>query len=108
MFFYSQFCLHSFRYLRDIAFDYQYVAESFETSVPHSCVKDLCRNVKDRIRAVCKEEGVQTEAYASCRVTQLYDTGVCVYFYFGFLYDVSVLACAQASFALHVVIRKLS
>jgi len=74
-------------YLRDAAFDYQYVAESFETSVPHSYVKDLCRNVKDRIRVVCKEEGVEFEAYTSCRVTQLYDTGVCVYFYFGFLYD---------------------
>ena len=32
-------------YLRDIAFDYHYVAESFETSCPLSCIKDLCRNV---------------------------------------------------------------
>lgn len=79
-------------YLRDTAFDYQYVAESFETSVPHSCVKDLCRNVKARIKEVCHAEGVKQEAYTSCRVTQLYDTGVCVYFYFGFLYQVGTSA----------------
>jgi len=74
-------------YLRDIAFDYHYVAESFETSCPLSCIKDLCRNVKDRIRSACEEEGVQFEPYASCRVTQLYDTGACIYFYFGFSYN---------------------
>eukprot|EP00041_Stephanoeca_diplocostata_P024788 m.636868 g.636868 ORF g.636868 m.636868 type:complete len:169 (-) comp22600_c0_seq4:2020-2526(-) len=73
-------------YIRDIAFDYRYIAESFETSCPHSCVENLCRNVKDTIYRVCAEEGVQGEPYASCRVTQLYDTGVCVYFYFGFLH----------------------
>jgi alkyldihydroxyacetonephosphate synthase len=73
-------------YLRDIAFDYHFIAESFETSLPLSCVKDLCRNVKDRIRSECVKEGVQCEPYASCRVTQLYDNGACVYFYFGFLY----------------------
>eukprot|EP00039_Didymoeca_costata_P004813 m.76311 g.76311 ORF g.76311 m.76311 type:complete len:604 (-) comp12551_c0_seq2:3428-5239(-) len=74
-------------YLRDIAMDYQAVAESFETSIPHSCVENLCRNVKDRILDVCREEGVKHEPYASSRVTQLYDTGVCVYFYFGFVYE---------------------
>jgi alkyldihydroxyacetonephosphate synthase len=73
-------------YLRDIAFDYHYVAESFETSCPLSCIPDLCRNVKDRIRSACKEEGVTFEPYASCRVTQLYDTGAAIYFYFGFGY----------------------
>ena len=72
-------------YLRDIAFDYKYMAESFETSCPFSCVENLCRNVKDKIIEVCKEEGVEGEPYSSCRVTQLYDTGVCCSFYFGFL-----------------------
>ena len=83
-------CVVPHSYLRDIAFDYKYVAESFETSCPHSCVDDLCRNVKDRLRAVCTAEGVRGDPYLSCRVTQLYDTGACIYFYFGFLYEVSV------------------
>eukprot|EP00037_Helgoeca_nana_P000215 m.20724 g.20724 ORF g.20724 m.20724 type:complete len:644 (-) comp10276_c0_seq1:201-2132(-) len=73
-------------YIRDIAYDYRYIAESFETSCPHSCVEKLCRNVKERLYALCAAEGVQGEPYASCRVTQLYDTGCAVYFYFGFLH----------------------
>ena len=70
------------RYIRDIAFDYQYIGESFETSLPFSCTINLSRNVKDAIIAICEEEGVEGKPFASCRVTQLYDTGVCVYFYF--------------------------
>eukprot|EP00038_Savillea_parva_P014514 m.11169 g.11169 ORF g.11169 m.11169 type:complete len:635 (-) comp2826_c0_seq1:26-1930(-) len=73
-------------YIRDIAFDYRYIAESFETSCPHSCVESLCRNVKERLYSLCAEEGIVGTPYASCRVTQVYDTGCCVYFYFGFLH----------------------
>mmetsp|Transcript_21955 Transcript_21955/g.57325 ORF Transcript_21955/g.57325 Transcript_21955/m.57325 type:complete len:629 (-) Transcript_21955:93-1979(-) len=73
-------------YIRDIAFDYRYIAESFETACPHSQVENLCRNVKERLYALCEAEGVEGTPYASCRVTQLYDTGCCVYFYFGFLH----------------------
>lgn len=73
-------------YLRDIGFDYFTVAESFETSVPWDRVLDLCRNTKDRIKRECKKHGVQFPPYATCRVTQTYDAGACVYFYFGFNY----------------------
>ncbi|KAK2149953.1 hypothetical protein LSH36_429g00019 [Paralvinella palmiformis] len=73
-------------YLRDLGFDYFVVAESFETSVPWDRVLDLCRNTKDRIVRECKERGVQFTPYATCRVTQTYDAGACVYFYFGFNY----------------------
>ena len=44
-------------YIRDIAFDYQYIGESFETSLPFSCTINLSRNVKDAIIAICEEEG---------------------------------------------------
>lgn len=50
-------------YLRDIGFDYKFVSESFETSVPWNRIEDLCRNAKDHIRAVCKKEGVQGDPY---------------------------------------------
>lgn len=73
-------------YLRDLGFEYFIVAESFETSVPWDRVLDLCRNTKDRIIRECKERGVQFPPYATCRVTQTYDAGACVYFYFGFNY----------------------
>lgn len=73
-------------YIRDIALDYYVVAESFETSVPWERVLDLCRNTKDRILRECKERGIQYPAYSTCRVTQTYDAGACVYFYFAFNY----------------------
>uniref|UniRef100_A0A673LBZ0 Alkylglycerone-phosphate synthase n=1 Tax=Sinocyclocheilus rhinocerous TaxID=307959 RepID=A0A673LBZ0_9TELE len=65
-------------YLRDLGMDYYVIGESFETSVPWDRVLDLCRNVKERIVRECKERGVQ--------VTQTYDAGACVYFYFAFNY----------------------
>ncbi|NXU27929.1 ADAS protein, partial [Thalassarche chlororhynchos] len=49
-------------------------------------VLDLCRNVKERIVRECKEKGVQFAPFFTCRVTQTYDAGACVYFYFAFNY----------------------
>jgi len=102
-------------YLRDFGFNFRLLAESFETSVPWDKVKPrlsfkitrkshipfldtvplpfvllfqvlpLCQNVKNRIEEDCKECGIMTPPFISCRVTQTYDTGACVYFYFAFL-----------------------
>jgi len=69
-------------YLRDIGLDYKIVAESFETSVPWDRVIDLCRNVKKCIINECQRYGVKYPPFSSCRVTQTYDAGACVYFYF--------------------------
>ena len=52
-------------YLRDIAFDYHYVAESFETSCPLSCIKDLCRNVSMHTRTA--SSSAQLHAHGSAR-----------------------------------------
>ncbi|PVD35874.1 hypothetical protein C0Q70_02843 [Pomacea canaliculata] len=73
-------------YLRDLGFEYYIVAESFETSVPWDRCLDLCQNVKERLRRECKERRIQFPPYITCRVTQTYDAGACVYFYFGFNY----------------------
>ncbi|XP_055925015.1 alkyldihydroxyacetonephosphate synthase, peroxisomal-like [Argiope bruennichi] len=73
-------------YIRDLGLDYGVVSESFETSVPWDRVIDLCRNVKDRIQREVRNHGIQFPAFASCRVTQSYDVGACVYFYFAFGY----------------------
>ncbi|XP_019409812.1 PREDICTED: alkyldihydroxyacetonephosphate synthase, peroxisomal [Crocodylus porosus] len=73
-------------YLRDLGLDYYIIGESFETSVPWDRVLDLCRNVKERIVRECKERGVQFAPLSTCRVTQTYDAGACVYFYFAFNY----------------------
>ncbi|XP_053607692.1 alkyldihydroxyacetonephosphate synthase [Plodia interpunctella] len=70
-------------YLRDVAIEYGVVAESFETSVPWDRTLALCRNVKQRIRDECASRGIE-HFLISCRLTQTYDAGCCIYFYFGF------------------------
>lgn len=76
----------SIAYLRDLGLDYYCVAESFETAVPWDRVLDLCRNVKDRVVKECHAQGVRYPVYTTARVTQTYDAGACVYFYFGYNY----------------------
>ncbi|XP_055348767.1 alkyldihydroxyacetonephosphate synthase, peroxisomal-like isoform X2 [Paramacrobiotus metropolitanus] len=73
-------------YLRDLGFEYGVVSESFETSVPWDSVVDLCRNVKFRVKKECDHHGVKQPPLITCRVTQSYDAGACIYFYFAFNY----------------------
>ncbi|XP_034936548.1 alkyldihydroxyacetonephosphate synthase [Chelonus insularis] len=72
-------------YIRDLGLEYQILSESFETSVPWSRAISLCRNVKSRVSRDCKERNI-THYLVSCRVTQTYDTGCCIYFYLAFNY----------------------
>lgn len=46
----------------------------------------MCRNVKERVTEVCTSHGVKRPLMISCRVTQVYDEGACVYFYLAFCY----------------------
>jgi len=71
-------------YLRDFVMRHWVLGESFETSVPWSRALTLCENVKQRLHAECAARGVPGRPFVTARVTQLYQTGVCVYFYFGF------------------------
>jgi len=80
------FLTYMIAYIRDFGFKFGFIAESFETSVPWSNLLDLCKNVKQRVIQCCKENGVTNSPFVSCRVTQGYDTGAAVYFYFGFIF----------------------
>jgi alkyldihydroxyacetonephosphate synthase len=71
-------------YLRDFVMRHWILGESFETSVPWSQAVELADRVKRRIHAEYAARGLPGRPFATCRVTQLYQTGVCVYFYFGF------------------------
>ncbi|XP_025831600.1 alkyldihydroxyacetonephosphate synthase-like [Agrilus planipennis] len=72
-------------YIRDLGLEYYVMAESFETSVPWDRTTTLCRNVKNRVSKECKRYGI-THYMLSSRVTQTYDAGSVVYFYFAFNY----------------------
>ncbi|RYF09685.1 MAG: oxidase, partial [Deltaproteobacteria bacterium] len=71
-------------YIRDFVMKHHVLAESFETSVPWSRVLELCERVKQRLYREHAARGLPGKPFITCRVTQLYQTGVCVYFYFAF------------------------
>ena len=73
-------------YIRDFLMNYYIIAESFETSVPWSHALSLCENVKRRLTDEYKRRGLPGKPFVTSRITQVYPTGVCIYFYFGFYY----------------------
>jgi alkyldihydroxyacetonephosphate synthase len=73
-------------YIRDWIMNHWLLGESFETSVPWSQALALCENVKRRIREECAKRRIGGTPFVTCRVTQLYPTGVCIYFYFAFYF----------------------
>ena len=76
----------SIAYIRDFVMKHWILAESFETSVPWSQAIALCENVKRRIREEHARRGLPGNPFITCRVTQVYPTGVCIYFYFAIYY----------------------
>jgi alkyldihydroxyacetonephosphate synthase len=76
----------SIAYIRDFLMNYYIIAESFETSVPWSNALELCKNVKERLTNEYTRRGLPGKPFVTARVTQVYPTGVCIYFYFGFYY----------------------
>ena len=77
---------YSIAYIRDFLMNYYIIAESFETSVTWSDAPALCDNVKRRLIDEYKRRSLPGKPFVTARVTQLYRTGVCIYFYFGFYY----------------------
>jgi alkyldihydroxyacetonephosphate synthase len=77
---------YSIAYIRDFLMNYYIIAESFETSVSWSNALDLCTNVKRKLQEEYSRRGLPGKPFVTARVTQVYRTGVCIYFYFGFYY----------------------
>jgi alkyldihydroxyacetonephosphate synthase len=77
---------YSIAYIRDFLMNYYIIAESFETSVPWSKALALCANVKRRLAEEHERRKLPGKSFVSARVTQVYRTGVCIYFYYGFYY----------------------
>lgn len=77
---------YSIAYIRDFLMNYYIIAESFETSVPWSSALAVCDNVKRRLMDEYEKRRLPGKPFVTARVTQIYRTGVCIYFYFGFYY----------------------
>ena len=69
-------------YLRDFALNYNILGESFETFVPWSKLTQVVEATKHRIYSEHKVRTLPGTPFVCCRITQLYDEGACVYFYF--------------------------
>lgn len=78
--------IFSIAYIRDFLMNYYIIAESFETSVAWSDALALCDNVKRTLEEEYKRRKLPGKPFVTARVTQIYRTGVCIYFYFGFYY----------------------
>lgn len=71
-------------YIRDLTFSHWAIAESFETSVPWDKALTLYDRVAARVKAEHKRLGLPGAPFFTGRFTQVYATGVCIYFYLGF------------------------
>jgi alkyldihydroxyacetonephosphate synthase len=76
----------SIAYIRDFLLNYYIIAESFETSAAWSDVLPLIENVKRRLEAEYRARNLPGGPFVTARVTQIYQTGAAIYFYFGFYY----------------------
>lgn len=77
---------YSIAYIRDFLMNYYIIAESFETSCAWSDAMAICDNVKKRLYEEYKKRGLPGKPFVTSRITQVYQTGVAIYFYFGFYY----------------------
>jgi alkyldihydroxyacetonephosphate synthase len=71
-------------YIRDLTFEHWAIAESFETSVPWSRALELYDRVKRRVTREHEARRLPGKPFFTGRFTQVYPTGVAVYFYLGF------------------------
>lgn len=73
-------------YIRDFLLQYWTLGDSFETSVPWGKVDDVIGAVKSAIVRTHAESGLAGHPFITARVSQIYPTGACLYFYIGFHY----------------------
>lgn len=71
-------------YIRDFFNQFHIMGETFETSVPWSCIHDVIAAVDKQLHEQCAVRSVRGTPYLAYRVTQTYHTGVCIYFTMGF------------------------
>lgn len=77
---------YSIAYIRDFLMNHYIIAESFETSCGWSEAMKICERVKQVLTEEFKRRGLPGNPVIISRITQVYRTGVAIYFYFGFYY----------------------
>jgi len=77
---------HAIAYIRDFLSEYGVIGETFETSIEWDKIEDMAESVKTVLQKESKKY-INTKPFLSYRVSQTYNTGVCVYFTFAFYKD---------------------
>jgi alkyldihydroxyacetonephosphate synthase len=75
---------YAIAYIRDFMADYYVTGETYETTVPWDKIHDVINAVDRAAREQHEAHGLPGKPYVSPRITQLYHTGVCIYFTHGF------------------------
>jgi alkyldihydroxyacetonephosphate synthase len=71
---------YAIAYIRDFFAQFDVLGETYETTVPWSKIHDVCEAVAERAMELHKQYKLPGMPYVSPRVTQLYHSGVCIYF----------------------------
>jgi alkyldihydroxyacetonephosphate synthase len=74
---------YAIAYIRDFLSDYHIIGETFETTVPWSKIRQVYKAVEEKAAERHREFNLPGRHYVSYRITQLYHTGVCIYFMYG-------------------------
>jgi alkyldihydroxyacetonephosphate synthase len=74
---------YAIAYLRDFLADYYVIGETYETTVPWDRIHDVCAAVDQVARSEHQRLGFPGRPFTSPRITQLYHSGVCIYFTHG-------------------------
>ena len=75
---------YAIAYIRDFLTDFHIIGETYETTVPWNKVQAVLDSVAVQVFKKHAEYGLPGRPYISPRITQLYHTGVCIYFTHGF------------------------
>ena len=71
-------------YIRDFLNQFNFLGETFETSVPWNKIHPVTQAVQEKLTEQCASYNIGGRPYLAYRVTQTYHTGVCIYFTMGF------------------------
>jgi alkyldihydroxyacetonephosphate synthase len=70
-------------YIRDFLTKVGVMGETVETTAPWDKIHDICDAVKREARQIHEDYQIPGKPFVSYRITQLYVTGVCIYFTYG-------------------------
>ena len=97
---------YAIAYIRDFAFSHNIMAESFETTVPWSKIHAVRASVLALVVAEHTRLCMPGRPFVSCRISQSYVSGVCLYFYLAFTYHGDMVDPAAMYTALEAKCRQ--